>query len=235
MQPWTKKNSFLRGTRYITQLEPLEREMLGDSAATVSDRLMERVRTAPKDELAEMTGMASGHSEAPTDPGLARLLPSFFKEGAEEVEGDAKLTRQLNETEIIKRKLVNLRYIIDALGPNGSVNLSLTDEEVRPWLNALTDIRNYHHAQLEQFTQELGEDSDEIKAAQNYLDWLGFNLDSLLHAMMGDVLEGLEMPEPGSENKLDDVDITDLDDITDISDMDGFDGDGPREPGSKEL
>ena len=191
MEAWTKKSSLLRGTRYITSLEPLEREMLGDSAASVSDKLMERVRTAPKDELAEMTGMPSAHADAPADPGLARLLPSFFKDGAEEVEGDASLMRQLNETDIIKSKLLNLRYLIDNLGPNGSVNLSLTADEARSWLAGLTDIRLYHSAQLEQFRAELGEDSDQVAAAQNYLDWLGFHQDSLLTAIMGDT----EMPE----------------------------------------
>ncbi len=191
MQPWTKKSSLLRGTRYIAQLEPLEREMLGDSAAMVSDRLMERVRTAPKDELAELTGMTSGHSEAPTDPGLARLLPSFFAEGAESVEGDAALTRQLNETDIIRNKLLNLRHITEALGPTGSVNLSLTEAETRPWLSALADIRNYHHAQLTAMREDLDENPDQIQAAQNYVDWLGFNQDSLLTALMGDIVSDL--------------------------------------------
>lgn len=185
MQPWTKKKSVLRGTRYITTLDPLEREMLGDSAATVSDKLMERARTAPKDELAEMTGMPSGHADAPTDPGLARLLPSFFAEGKEDIEGDASLTRQLNETDIIKLKLVNLRHLLDALGPNGSVNLSLTAEEVQPWVNAVTDIRNYHSAQYEQFKNDMSADSNQVMAAKNYLDWLGYFQDSLLTALMG--------------------------------------------------
>lgn len=187
MEPWTKKSSLLRGTRFNATLEPLEREMLGDSAVAVSDKLMERVRTAPKDELAELTGMTSGHADAPRDPGLARLLPSFFAEGAEEVKGDASLTRQLNETDIIKGKLLHLRYLVDKLGPNGSVSLSLTEEEVQHWLAGITDIRLYHSAQLEEFREELGEDSDQVAAAQNYLEWLGFHQDSLLHALMGDM------------------------------------------------
>ena len=187
MQPWTKKKSMLKGVRYQTTLEPLEREMLGDSAAAVSDKLMERARTAPKDELAEMTGMVSGHAEPPQDPGLARLLPSFFSEGKEEVDGDAALTRQLNETDIIKFKLVNLRHVLDALGPNGSVNLSLAQEEVQPWVAAVTDIRNYHYAQYQQFIAEVGEDSNQVMAAKNYLDWLGYFQDSLLTALMGEL------------------------------------------------
>ena len=197
MEPWVKKGSLLRGTRFITRLEPIEREMLGDSAASVAEKLMERARTAPKDELAEMTGMPSGHADAPKDPGLRRVLPSFFREGAETMEGEASLTRQLNETDIIKAKLVNLRFVSDALGPNGSVNLSLTPEETHPWLGAITDIRSYHSAQLEQFSAELGEESQQVQAGRNYLEWLGFHLDSLLHAVMGE----LDLPEDDGDSR----------------------------------
>lgn len=200
MQPWTKKNSLLRGQRFVTTLEPLERELLGDSAATVAGKLMERARTAPKDELAELTGMPSGHAEAPADPGLARLLPSFFSEDAEQIEGDAALTRQLNETDIIKSKLINLQYVTEALGPAGSVALSLSAEEVNPWLAALSDIRNYHYAHLEAEARSLGfsaqDPVDELSTKRNYVDWLGFCQDSLLHALMGD----LDLPEEFGES-----------------------------------
>lgn len=187
MDAWTKKKSMMRGTRYITRLEPLEREMLGDSASLIADQLMERVRSAPKDELAELTGMPSGHASAPDNPALARLLPSYFKEGAEEVEGDAALMRQLNETDIIRQKLLNLRVVSDALGPDGSVNIALTESEAAMWTNALADIRSYHHEQLKQLALQKGEDSEQVLAATQYMDWLGGHLDSLMYAMMGDL------------------------------------------------
>ncbi|MBC2681037.1 DUF2017 domain-containing protein [Corynebacterium anserum] len=187
MDAWTKKKSMMRGTRYITRLEPLEREMLGDSASLVANQLMERVRTAPKDELAEMTGMPSGHAEAPDNPALARLLPSYFADGAEEVEGDAALMRQLNETDIIRQKLLNLRVLCDVLGPDGSVNISLTESEAAMWTNALADIRSYHYEQLKQLIAEKGEDAEQVIQANQYMDWLGSHLDSLMYAMMGDL------------------------------------------------
>ena len=196
MIPWTKKKGLVRGTRYQTRLEPLEREMLGESAVTVTEALMGRARSAPKDELAEMTGLPSGHSTPPKDHALAKLLPSFFRDGEEEVEGESAVTRQFTETDIIKAKLVNLRILIDALGPGGSVNLSITAEETRPWLNAVTDIRTYHAAQLDLYRVEHGEDSAEVETATNYLDWLGYHLDSLLSAMMGD----LDVPEGFGED-----------------------------------
>ena len=192
--PWTKKKGLVRGTRYQTRLEPLEREMLGDSAVTVSDALMGRARSAPKDELAEMTGLPSGHTEAPKDPALARLLPSFFRDGAEEVEGEASVTRQFTETDIIKAKLLNLRILIDALGPDGSVNISIGADQAGPWLNAVADIRTYHSAQLDVYRVEHGESSQEVETAANYLDWLGYHQDTRLSAMMGelDVPDGFD-------------------------------------------
>lgn len=187
MDAWSKKKSIVRGTRYHTRLEPLEREMLGESASAIADALMERVRTAPKDELAEMTGMTSGHAEAPKDAAMRRLLPDFFKDGDEEVDGDAALTRQLNETDMIRAKLLNLRVVADALGPDGSVNLSLTESEAAMWVNAVADIRLYHHQQLQELLARHGEEAPRCQAAQQYLDWLGGHLDSLMFAMMGDL------------------------------------------------
>lgn len=196
MIPWTKKKGLVRGTRYLTKLEPLEREMLGGSAATVSEALMGRARSAPKDELAEMTGLPSGHTDPPKDPALARLLPSFFRDGAEEIEGEAAVTRQFTETDIIRAKLVNLRILVDALGPDGSVNISLTPDQVGPWVNAVADIRTFHAAQLDVYRARNGEDSEEYRTAAEYLDWLGYHEDSLLTAMMGD----LDVPDGFGED-----------------------------------
>ncbi|MGO1950746.1 MAG: DUF2017 domain-containing protein [Mycobacteriaceae bacterium] len=201
MRPWVKKKGLVRGIRYLTELEPLEREMLGDSAATVGEKLIDRARSAPKDDLAEMTGLPSGHADAPDDPVLAAMLPSFFREGDEEVDGESSVSRQFNETDIIKGKLLNLRMMGDILGPDGSVNISLSAQEVRPWLGALADIRTFHNAQLDQFREELGEGSKEVKAAENYLDWLGYHQDSLLTAVMGalDVPDEPDDPEAPDE------------------------------------
>lgn len=197
MKPWVKKKGLVRGVRYITELEPMEREMLGNSAATVGELLIGRARSAPKDELAEMTGLPSGHTDAPDDPVLAAMLPSFFRDGDEEVDGEAGVSRQFNETDIIKGKLTNLRLVSDLLGPDGSVHVSLTAEQTSSWLGALTDIRAYHHGRLEQERTAQADGPDgpdgsdgsgragEIAAAENYLEWLGYHQDSLLTAMVG--------------------------------------------------
>ena len=76
MQPWRKKKGLMRSTpKYTTVFGPMEREVIGDLTATVSEALIARAQSAPKDELAEMLDMPTGHTEAPEDPSLARLFP----------------------------------------------------------------------------------------------------------------------------------------------------------------
>lgn len=81
MQAWKKKKSFMRGAKYTTIFEPMEREVLGDLTATVSEAIIARAQSAPKDELADMLDMPTGHTEAPEDPSLARLFPDFKRQG----------------------------------------------------------------------------------------------------------------------------------------------------------
>ena len=77
------------------------------------------------------------------------------------------------------------------------MNISLSPDEVQPWLGALTDIRQYHTAQLEEFRATLEDNSDQLIAASNYLEWLGYHLDSLLTAVMGE----LDVPQAGPPRK----------------------------------
>ena len=76
MQPWRRKKGLMRsGVKFSTRFEPMEREVIGDLTATVSEALIARAQSAPKDDFAEMLGMSAGHTESPEDPKLKRLLP----------------------------------------------------------------------------------------------------------------------------------------------------------------
>lgn len=191
MTPWKLKKSLMRAAKYTTTLDPMEREVLGNLAASVADTLMERARSAPKDELAQMMDMPSGHKEAPQDPALARLLPDFEREGDEEYEGDNSLLRSLHESDIISGKLDNLRTISDAVGPDGSVEIALTAQEAHSFIAGLNDLRLYLGAsQTFDPTHPAGANSSAGTFAaedrSNLLDWLAYNQDSLLTALMGD-------------------------------------------------
>lgn len=183
MRPWKRKRSILGGgVKYVTSFEGTERDLLLNLAATVADKLMERARTAPKDELAEMTGMPVGHAEPPADPQLARLLPDFAKPEAESVEGENALMRQLHESEIVESKLHGLRAIIDALEPSQSGQITITEQEAHAWVTALNDLRIYLHVAMENLEGSI----ERIEQTDAMYQWLSYNQESLLNELMGD-------------------------------------------------
>ncbi|SIS57568.1 protein of unknown function [Corynebacterium appendicis CIP 107643] len=179
MQPWRRKKGLMRTPRYSTVFDPMEREVIGDLTATVSEALIQRAQSAPKDELAAMMDMPSGHSEAPEDPSLARLLPDFEREGDEEFDGDNSLLRSLHENDIIKAKLMNLQVINAALGPTGGVAVTVEEEEAHQVIAALNDMRLYV-ASADAKNEAAEQDRD------NLVEWLAFCQDSLLEALMGE-------------------------------------------------
>lgn len=177
MDAWRKKKGLMRGPKFVTKFDPMEREVLGNLTATVSEVLIGRAQSAPKDELAELVDLPTGHKEAPEDPSLARLLPDFEREGDEEYEGDNSLLRSLHETDIIKAKLENLQVINAALGPTGGVEISLEPAEAGQFLSGLNDLRLYVSA-------DTGGGEAAEQDRQNLVEWMGFCQESLLEAMM---------------------------------------------------
>lgn len=178
MEAFRRKKGLMRSPKFTAVFEPLEREVLGNLTATVSEALIQRAQSAPKDELEELVGMSSGHKEPPTDPGLARLLPDFEREEDQEFDGDNSLLRSLHENDICKEKLRNLQVVNAALGPTGGVYVTVEEDEVHAWLAGLNDIRLYiASADMD------GREDAELERDQ-LVEWLGFVQDSLLHAYM---------------------------------------------------
>lgn len=169
MQPWKKKKSLMRAPKFVTVLEPMEREVLGDLTSSVAEAIIKRAQSAPQDELADMLDMPSGHTEAPEDPSLARLFPDFEKPGDEEYEGDNALLRSLHENDIARSKLQHLQVINSALGPTGGVEVAISEEEAHQFVAGLNDLRLYISA---------GEGDE------NLVEWLAYCQDSLLQALM---------------------------------------------------
>lgn len=179
MQPWRRKKGLMRAPRFSTVFDPMEREVVGDLTATVSEALIQRAQSAPKDELAEMMDLATGHTEAPEDPSLARLLPDFERPDDEEFDGDNALLRSLHENDIIKAKLANLQVVNTALGPDGGVAVTVDEVEAEQFIAALNDMRLYV-ASAEAPTEAAEQDRD------NLVEWLGYCQHSLLEALMGE-------------------------------------------------
>lgn len=164
--------------KYTTTFDPMEREVIGDLTATVSEALIARAQSAPKDEFAEMMGVSTGHTEAPQDPKLARLLPDFEREGDEEFEGDNGLLRSLHENDIIRAKLINLQVVNEALGPTGGVEVTIEEEDAHKFIAAVNDMRLYISADTSG-----GEGAQQER--EMLVEWLAYCQDSLLDALMG--------------------------------------------------
>ncbi|MBN9644131.1 DUF2017 domain-containing protein [Corynebacterium mendelii] len=179
MDAWKQKKSLMKGTKYVTTLSPMEREVLGTLTSTVSEALIKRCQSAPKDELAELTGMPSGHKDAPEDPSLARLLPDFERAGDEEYEGDNQLLRSLHENDICRGKLTNLQVINQALGPTGSVNVAVAPDELDAWVQGLNDLRLYLAA------GEVTGGPDAEQQRSELVAWLAYCQGTLVDAAMG--------------------------------------------------
>ncbi|WP_306496613.1 DUF2017 domain-containing protein [Corynebacterium striatum] len=178
MQAWKKKKSLMRAAKFTTVLEPMEREVLGDLTATVSEAIIARAQSAPKDELAQMLDMPTGHTEAPEDPSLARLFPGFEKPGDEEYDGDNSLLRSLHENDIARAKLQNLQVINAALGPTGGVEVTISEEEAHAFLIGLNDLRLFVAAG-DVPEESMQDDRDTL------VEWLAYCQDSLLQVLMG--------------------------------------------------
>ena len=190
MHAWKRRRGLFGGqVKISTQFEPIEREVLGNLAATVADRLMERAQSAPRDELEELTGIRAGNSEAPKDPALARLLPDFEKPEDEITDGDNALMRSLHESDITSAKLQNLREVIEALGPDGSVSVTLNAAQANSWLMAINDIRIYVHTIMDKHAdipRESNPHAEAIEATEQTYQWLSFCQESLLEALVGE-------------------------------------------------
>lgn len=176
MEAWRRKKGLMRGLKYTAKFDPMEREVLGDLTAAVSEALISRAQSAPKDELAQMMDLPSGHKDAPKDPAMARLLPDFEREGDEEYDGDNSLLRSFHENDIIKAKLQNLQVINTALGPTGGVEVSLDEAEAHQFLAGLNDLRLYVSSE-----ERGGEGAAQDR--QNLVEWMGFCQESLLEAL----------------------------------------------------
>lgn len=178
MQAWRKKKGLMRSSvKFTTTFDPLEREVIGNLTATVSEALIGRAQSAPRDEFSEMMGLSVGHSEPPQDPRLARLLPNFELEKDEEFDGDNGLLRSLHENDIIKAKLTNLQVINEALGPTGGVEVSIDEQQAGQFVAALNDMRLY-------VSEETGGSEAAQQQRVQLIEWLAFCQESLLEALM---------------------------------------------------
>lgn len=86
--------------------------------------------------------------------------------------------RCLHETDITRAKIEHLYVLGQALGPDGGVHVDITETEAHAWVAALNDIRLYVAS-----GEVFGEDAEQDR--ESLVEWLAYNQESLLNAMMG--------------------------------------------------
>ncbi|WP_027499777.1 oxidative stress transcriptional regulator AosR [Rhodococcus sp. UNC363MFTsu5.1] len=145
MRTWSRKNS-LGGVKIRSEMDAREASVLRSLVSSVLSLLEDRAAAVPQDDLAELTGLRTGNSDAPTDATLARLLPNFYRAEADR-EGTAAqganmnaALRSLHEPEIIDAKLAAGSVILQTVPPEGG-KVSLTPEQADAWLAGLNDVR----------------------------------------------------------------------------------------------
>jgi Domain of unknown function (DUF2017) len=167
--------------RLVATLEPQEAAVLRGLVGEVRRMLDSRTAQHPHDELAELTGLATGPSTKPDDPVLARLLPDFATD-------DAQLSgvlRELHEPELIAAKNDAASVVLATLPPaGGRVELNLTQADA--WLAALNDVRLALGTALdvsEDMPDELPPDDPRAEHLGVY-HWLTYVQDGLVQSRM---------------------------------------------------
>jgi hypothetical protein len=123
-------------SRLVATLDPQEAAVLRGLVEEVLRMLGARTEQHPRDELAELTGLAPGPSTKPDDPVLARLLPDFATDDAQL----AGALRELHEPELIAAKNGAAAVVLETLPANGG-RVELTVPQADAWLAALNDVR----------------------------------------------------------------------------------------------
>jgi hypothetical protein len=143
--PWRRIGSGDEETINVRFAEH-ELQVLRTLSRSVLSWLDERKQSEPSDELAEITGIRTGHTTPPTSSTLRRLLPDMHRpaEDDEAAQGEARdlnaAMRSLHEPAVLAAKENAGRLFLDSLPEHaGVVVLSL--EEAKSWLAALNDLR----------------------------------------------------------------------------------------------
>lgn len=168
--------------------------MLRGMVASIEEMLAERAASAPQDELAELTGLHTGHSTPPEDGALARLLPSFHRpdappgaadDAAETGPDAAAALRSLHEPAIVERKRTAAAALLATCPPLGG-KVVLNPEQADAWLVAINDVRLSLGTVLEidaDTPDELPE-GDPRAGHLGVYHWLTWMQDSLVQALL---------------------------------------------------
>ncbi|EHY88598.1 protein of unknown function (DUF2017) [Saccharomonospora azurea NA-128] len=183
VREWRRKGGTLVGG-----FEQQEAAVVRGLVSQVEDMLTARADEAPKDELAELTGIRTGPSEGPDDPVLGRLLPDFHRldpdNPSKESLDSAAALRSLHEPALLDAKISAARVVLQTMPPRGG-DVRLTFEQADAWLAALNDVRLALGTALdvtEDMPEELPEDDPRAPHLGVY-HWVTWVQDTLVQAL----------------------------------------------------
>jgi hypothetical protein len=134
------------GPVFRSSFDAHEAALLLNMVTSLTGMLEERESTSPSDELEQLTGMRTGHSAAPEDATLSRLLPDFFRPqndhpaGSTAAESLNSALRSMHEPEIIDAKRQAAQRLLDTC-PQGGGRIELTEDDAEAWVSSVNDVR----------------------------------------------------------------------------------------------
>lgn len=131
--------TFRRG-EFVAELDAGERaiiaRVIADTALLLGEDLRRGERPEPGSAVGHELSWSTEGLEAPTDPALARLVPTASKDD----DGVAAEFRRLTEADLKSGKAARLRLVWESLtGPGEKVRVA--PERAMDWAAALTDVR----------------------------------------------------------------------------------------------
>lgn len=145
MRKW-KRVDGPAGPRFRSSLAAHEAALLRNLVTSMVEMLADRESSAPFDELADITGIRTGHSQPPEDETMKRLLPDFYRSrsehpaGATAAESLNRALRSLHEPTILDAKREAAQRLLATL-PEGGGKLELAEADAQAWASAVNDVR----------------------------------------------------------------------------------------------
>ena len=145
MRKW-KRVDTADGARFRSALDAHEAGLLRSLVTSMVEMLDDRETSSPRDELEELTGMKTGHSQPPEDDTMKRLLPDFYRAQTQHPAGSGpaeslnSALRCLHVPTIIVAKREAAQRLLDTLPERGG-KFELTEPDAHSWAAAVNDVR----------------------------------------------------------------------------------------------
>ena len=184
------ESGFIRhgANQYTAKFSDSEKEVLINLSEQIIELLSERSDLSHSDPLAAMVGITS-HDNPPDDEVLFRLLPNAYSDDESAAE-----FRRYTESTLRDKKRAHAMAMRSNLINSGELPIDLDHEGAMAWLGGMNDIRLALGVRLKiednvQEHLELLKPDDPLRAVYAVYTWLGWLQESLIQALMDDVLE----------------------------------------------